>query len=103
MAPFPHVRSDAATGFTFSKKSRFRFLYFRRNIYVAVVLALAVSATIVRPVMRACAFAQAVERSDLTMPLDARAGDELGAMMRTLHAMRLACSASCMKCATGRT
>jgi hypothetical protein len=50
IAPFPHVRSDAATGFTFSKKSGFRFL---RNIYVAVVLALAVSATIVRPVMHA--------------------------------------------------
>jgi methyl-accepting chemotaxis protein len=58
-------------------------------VAVAVVLALAVTATIVRPVMRACAFAQAVERGDLTMPLDARAGDELGAMMRTLHAMRL--------------
>ena len=57
-------------------------------VVVATALALAVTATIVRPVRAACAFAEAVERGDLTVRLDAGGNDELGAMMRMLDAMR---------------
>jgi len=62
-------------------------------VAAATGLALAVTATIVRPVRAACAFAEAVERGDLTVHLDTGGRDELGAMMRTLDAMRrgLAC------------
>ena len=54
----------------------------------AAFLAYAVSVSIVRPINRACEFAQAVERGDLTVQLDSRANDELGVMMRTLQQMR---------------
>ena len=57
-------------------------------VVAATGLALGVTATIVRPVRAACAFAAAVERGDLTVRLDAGGRDELGAMMRTLDAMR---------------
>jgi methyl-accepting chemotaxis protein len=54
----------------------------------AAFLAWAVSISIVRPITRACEFAQAVERGDLTVQLDSRSNDELGVMMRTLQQMR---------------
>jgi len=57
-------------------------------IACAAFLAYRVSVSIVRPVTRACEFAQAVERGDLTMQLDSDAKDELGTMMRTLQQMR---------------
>ena len=52
-------------------------------------LAAAVTSGVTRPIRRACAFAQAVEQGDLTVALEARSKDELGAMMGTLHGMRL--------------
>jgi methyl-accepting chemotaxis protein len=58
-------------------------------LVVSAVLAFRVTAGVVRPIRQACAFAEAVERGDLTVPLDAAGGDELGTMMRTLHKMRL--------------
>ena len=54
----------------------------------AAFLAWSVSVSIVRPINRACQFAQAVERGDLTVELDSRSNDELGVMMRTLQQMR---------------
>ena len=57
-------------------------------IAIAAFLAFRVSVSIVRPVTRACEFAQAVERGDLTMQLDSDSKDELGTMMRTLQQMR---------------
>jgi len=54
----------------------------------AAFLAWSVSVSIVRPITRACQFAQAVERGDLTVELDSRSNDELGVMMRTLQQMR---------------
>jgi methyl-accepting chemotaxis protein len=52
------------------------------------VLAILVTLSVVRPVRRACQFAEAVERGDLSMPLEAGAKDELGTLMRTLDRMR---------------
>jgi methyl-accepting chemotaxis protein len=57
-------------------------------IACAAFLAFRVSVSIVRPITRACEFAQAVERGDLTVQLDSNAKDELGVMMRTLGQMR---------------
>ena len=57
-------------------------------IVFAAILAFRVSISIVRPITRACEFAQAVERGDLTVQLDSSANDELGVMMRTLQQMR---------------
>jgi len=57
-------------------------------VVVGIVLAILVTLSVVRPVRRACEFAEAVERGDLTMPLEASARDELGTMMRTLDRMR---------------
>jgi len=57
-------------------------------IACAAFLAWAVSVSIVRPITRACEFAQAVERGDLTVQLDSASNDELGVMMRTLQQMR---------------
>ncbi|WP_323141430.1 methyl-accepting chemotaxis protein [Massilia phyllosphaerae] len=54
----------------------------------AAFLAYTVSVSIVRPVTRACDFAHAIERGDLTVQLDAHSNDELGVMMRTLQQMR---------------
>ena len=58
-------------------------------LLTAAILAAIVTRSVTRPIARACAFAQAVERGDLTVQLDARAKDELGSMMRTLHGMRV--------------
>ncbi len=57
-------------------------------VVVGIALAILVTLSVVRPVRRACEFAEAVERGDLTVPLEAGAGDELGTMMRTLDRMR---------------
>jgi len=57
-------------------------------VAIAALLAFRVSVSIVRPITRACEFAQAVERGDLTVQLDSNAKDELGTMMRTLQQMR---------------
>jgi methyl-accepting chemotaxis protein len=57
-------------------------------IACAAFLAYAVSVSIVRPIDRACGFAHAIERGDLTVQLDADSKDELGVMMRTLQQMR---------------
>ena len=62
-------------------------------VAVGIALAILVTLSVVRPVRRACAFAEAVECGDLTMPLDAGGRDELGAMMRTLDRMRTGLSA----------
>ncbi|OON63979.1 hypothetical protein B0920_11730 [Massilia sp. KIM] len=56
---------------------------------LAALLALMVTSSVTRPIQRACRFAEAVERGDLTVKLEARTKDELGTMMRTLHGMRL--------------
>jgi methyl-accepting chemotaxis protein len=58
-------------------------------IVIGAVLAVRVTAGVVQPVRRACAFAEAVERGDLTVDLASDAHDELGTMMRTLHKMRV--------------
>jgi methyl-accepting chemotaxis protein len=57
-------------------------------VVVGIVLAILVTLSVVRPVRRACCFAEAVERGDLSMPLEAEAKDELGTLMRTLDRMR---------------
>ena len=57
-------------------------------IACAAFLAYAVSISIVRPIDRACDFAHAIERGDLTVQLDSQSNDELGVMMRTLQQMR---------------
>jgi methyl-accepting chemotaxis protein len=57
-------------------------------VVVGIVLAILVTLSVVRPVRRACQFAEAVERGDLSMPLEAGAKDELGTLMRTLDRMR---------------
>jgi methyl-accepting chemotaxis protein len=57
-------------------------------LVVGALLAWKVTASVVHPVRLACAFAEAVERGDLTAALETRSSDELGTLMRTLHAMR---------------
>nr|WP_308632791.1 methyl-accepting chemotaxis protein [Massilia norwichensis] len=58
-------------------------------VVLAALLAAGVTLSVTRPIRRACAFAEAVERGDLTGQLHADARDELGTMMRTLDRMRL--------------
>ncbi|MEH6435470.1 methyl-accepting chemotaxis protein [Massilia sp. DD77] len=58
-------------------------------LLTAATLAVIVTISVTRPIARACAFAEAVERGDLTVQLNSRAKDELGSMMRTLHGMRV--------------
>ena len=57
-------------------------------VFIGIALAIMVTLSVVRPVRRACEFAEAVERGDLTVPLEATARDELGTMIRTLDRMR---------------
>jgi methyl-accepting chemotaxis protein len=56
---------------------------------IAALLATLVTLSVVRPIKQACGFAEAVERGDLTVPLESQSRDELGSMMRTLDQMRL--------------
>jgi methyl-accepting chemotaxis protein len=62
-------------------------------ILVGAVLAVRVTAGVVRPIRRACGFAEAVERGDLTVELATDSNDELGTLTRTLHKMRLGLAA----------
>jgi methyl-accepting chemotaxis protein len=62
-------------------------------ILVGAVLAVRVTAGVVRPIRRACDFAEAVERGDLTVELAADSNDELGTLTRTLHKMRVGLAA----------
>ena len=57
-------------------------------VALGIALAVLVTLGVVRPVRRACEFAEAVECGDLTMTLEAGSKDELGTMMRTLDRMR---------------
>jgi methyl-accepting chemotaxis protein len=57
-------------------------------LLIAALLATLVTLSVVRPIKQACGFAEAVERGDLTVPLETQSGDELGSMMRTLDQMR---------------
>jgi len=70
-------------------------------LVLSAVLAVRVTAGVVQPIRQACAFAEAVERGDLTASLETRSGDELGMLMRTLHAMRQGLSGIVLEVRTG--
>lgn len=72
-------------------------------LLLAVLLAYRVTVSVVRPIREACSFAESIERGDLTAALKTDARDELGTLLRTLHAMRQGLAGIVQEVRTGAT